>query len=52
VTKSGVRITREAVRVRDDFRVDGNRRVIDSVQVRAALSTAFNHFDELGIFER
>ena len=52
VTKSGVRITRDSVRVRDDFRVDGNRRVIDSVQVRAALSAAFNHFDELGIFER
>ncbi|WP_370311698.1 hypothetical protein [Sagittula sp.] len=52
VTKSGVRITRDSVRVRDDFRVDGNRRVIDTVQVRTALSDAFDHFDELGIFER
>ncbi|WP_304951454.1 hypothetical protein [Sulfitobacter sp.] len=51
VTKSGVRITRDSVRVRDDFRVDGNRRVIDTVQVRTALTEAFDHFDEIGIFE-
>lgn len=51
VTKSGVRITRDSVRVKDDFRVDGNRRVLDTMQVQTALTAAFDHFDELGIFE-
>lgn len=52
VTKSGLRITRDSVRVRDDFHVDGNRRVVDVIQVRSALSEAFEQFQEMGVLDR
>lgn len=52
VTKSGLRITRDSVRVQDSFRVDGNRRIVDTVQVKAGLTAAFDRFDELGVLEQ
>lgn len=52
VTKSGLRITRDSVRVSDDFHVDGNRRVVDVVQVRSALSVAYEQFQEIGVLDR
>lgn len=52
VTKSGLRITRDTVRVKDDFNVDGNRRVVDPVQIKTGLDAAFAEFRRMGVLER
>lgn len=51
ITKNGLRITSSMMRVRQSFNVDGNRRVIDVGQVRAALIQAHNDFRTMGIIE-
>ncbi|MBL4907383.1 MAG: hypothetical protein JKX94_08025 [Sneathiella sp.] len=52
ITKNGLRITKDAMRVKDDFFVDGNRRVVDIGQIENALHAAYDQFNEMGVLER
>ncbi|CAD0185805.1 hypothetical protein RUESEDTHA_02705 [Ruegeria sp. THAF57] len=49
VTKNGLRITQDSVRLKDDFSVDGNRQVVSRHQMFAGLHSAIDRFEELGV---
>jgi len=49
VTKNGLRITQDYVRLSDSFSVDGNRQIINGAQVFAGLQDAFDSFEQAGV---
>lgn len=49
VTKNGLRITGNSVRLKDYFRVDGNRQVVDRGQMFNGLHSAIEKFDQMGV---
>jgi hypothetical protein len=51
VTKNGLRITQNAVRLTDDFNVEGNRQVVSSAQMFTGLHDAFERFQEIGVLD-
>ena len=51
VTKNGLRVTHDSMRVKDDFNVNGNRRVVDVKQVHDELQASFGSLESMGVFE-
>jgi len=49
VTKNGLRVTQDAVRLTENFGVDGNRQVVNRAQVFNGLHEAFDRFVEIGV---
>lgn len=49
ITKNGLRITQNSVRLTESFSVDGNRQVVNRTQMFAGLHLAFDKFLELGV---
>lgn len=51
VTKNGFRVTRESIRAKHSFLVDGNKRVLDVGQVEEGLNQALDNFTAMGMLE-
>ncbi|WP_173485857.1 MULTISPECIES: hypothetical protein [unclassified Aliiroseovarius] len=51
VTKNGLRVTQNSVRLKDDFKVDGNRQVVSSSQMFDGLHSAMDQFQHLGVLD-
>jgi hypothetical protein len=49
VTKNGLRVTQDAVRLSENFGVEGNRQVLHRQQTFDGLHQAFGKFSELGV---
>lgn len=49
VTKNGLRVTQDTVRLKESFSVDGNRQVVNRNQMFTGLHNAFESFEELGV---
>ena len=49
VTKNGLRVTQDTVRLKESFSVDGNRQVVNRNQMFTGLHNAFDSFEELGV---
>lgn len=49
VTKNGLRVTQDTVRLSESFSVEGNRQVVDASQMFAGLHAAYDNFSELGV---
>jgi len=51
VTKNGLRVTHDSLKVKDDFHVDGNKRVVDVNQIHTKLLESFAKLEGMGVFE-
>ena len=51
MTKSGVKITQDDIRIKHNFQVDGNNCIISTLQVQESLVSSYNHLAEIGVLD-
>ncbi len=49
VTKNGLRVTQDSVRLSDSFHVDGNRQIVNQQQMFSGLQDCFGTFIDMGV---
>jgi hypothetical protein len=51
VTKNGLRITQDSVRIKETIRVEGNRRIVSVPQMFEGLNNACDQFEEMDVMD-